>query len=209
MAHAGNIEIRPFAERDFEPLAELVRQVWESGLDEVTGTLAARLTLAAYLALHEWGLVAEHDGRLVGGILAGLRDTPGDGHWADVLESLEGQAAEIDPELPTRLLELAEVEVREAEVTRRLKESDAPQADAVIQLLILSPEARGRHLGSRLLDEALSWARSQGASGYFLMTDDECDVGFYDHLGIPRLETERIEYDDRPFHIYAYGGLLS
>lgn len=208
MQEHGDITVRPFEAQDFEPLAELVRQTWESDQDEVVGTLEAQLTLAEYLVEHDWGLVALAGDTLVGGVLATLRDTPSSERWEAVVTLLVGRARAIDPALPQRLRELAEVEVREAEETRRLRESGSPVADATILLLILSPQARGHHLGSRLLDEATSWARTQGARGYSLMTDDECDVGFYDHVGVPRIGTVEMERDGRPFGIYTYGELL-
>lgn len=208
MPAVEDVTMRPFEERDFEPTAELVRTAWESGLDANLGRLAAHTILATYLTEHDWGLVAEREGTLLGVVLAGLRHPGDNARWHEALASLEDEAKAQDPELPSRLRELGEVEVAEAEVTRHLKENDLPEADATIQLLILSPEARGRHLGTRLFESALAWIRSQGARGYFLMTDDECDVGFYDHRGIPRLESVEIQHEGRPFGIYAYGERL-
>lgn len=207
--NAHDITTRPFEAGDFEPLAEVIRQVWEADQDVPIGTLEARLTLAEYLVEHDWGLVALSGDALVGGVLASLHGTSADARWQGVTASLIEEARAMDPNLPQRLIELGEVEVREAEEMNRLRQGGAPISDATILLLILSPQARGHHLGSRLLCEATSWARGQGARGYFLMTDDECDVGFYDHLGIPRIETMEIEHEGRPFGIYAYGDLLS
>lgn len=207
--HIQDVAIRPFEAGDFEPLAMLMNEVWGSGGYSPEEVLADRIVLASYLVEHDWGLVAEHDGVLVGAILAGLRQPHPDALWTDKLTSLWEDAGRKDATLPARLLQISEVEVAEAEVTRRLKAEPLPQADATIQLLILSEGARGKHLGTHLLDSALAWMRSQNARGYFLMTDDECDVGFYDHRGIPRLETKQIEHEGRPFGIYAYGDLLA
>lgn len=204
-----DISVRPFGTGDFEPLAEVVCQTWGSGQGEALDTLGARLMLAEYLVEHDWGLVAYAGDTLVGGVLACLRDTPADAHWEATRASLVEQARSIDPTLPQRLHELGEVEVREAEEMERLRQSGTAMADATILLLVLSPEARGHHLGSRLLEAATSWAAKQGARGYFLMTDDECDVGFYDHLGIPRIGSVEIEHEGRPFGIYTYGKLFA
>lgn len=208
MEDQTDLTIRPFRDDDVNAISELVRQTWISEPDVMAGTLAARAILGHYLMDHEWGLVAERAGKVRGTILAGLRDTDQSERWRPFVREVLERARAIDPSLPDRVREAAHDEVVEARITRELKASGSPQSDATIQLLLLSPEARGHHVGGRLLDGARTWMRSQGARGYFLMTDDDCDVGFYDHKGLTRMDTVAIEHEGSPFNIYTYGELL-
>ena len=43
-----------------------------------------------------------------------------------------------------------------------------------------------------------------GATGYYLITDDTCDVGFYDHLGLSRLVAEASAVEPG-INLYVYG----
>lgn len=208
MEESSDIIVRAFEARDVQAVAELMRCTWASGMDAQIGTLASLAILSSYLVDHEWGLVAEHDGRLMGTVLAGLRRSNHAERWSALTTGAMERARSIDPALPDRLRAEGDIEAEEARVTRSLKASDLPEADATVQLLVLAKEARGRHLGGRLFDGARDWMRSQGARGYFLMTDDECDVGFYDHKGLRRMVTTKVVHDGSPINVYAYGELL-
>lgn len=208
MEDLDDMIIRPLEEGDVRPIAELMRRTWASGLDREAGTISSLLLLASYLAEHEWALVAERDGQLLGTVVAGLRDTDQTERWAALSNAAVERARAIDPALPDMLMAEGDIEVEEARVTHALKATDLPEADATIQLLVLSEKARGRHLGATLFDSARDWMRSQGARGYFLMTDDECDVGFYDHRGLRRMVTTTVLHDGLPVSVYAYGELL-
>lgn len=203
-----DVDIRPFDAADVPAAAELFRRTWLGDLPPKEGSLAATLVLGAYLSDHAWGLVACDRKEMLGIILGGLRDTDQSARWARLGEEALAQARELDPSLPGRIQADSLIEAEEARMTQELKASDLPQADATIQLLLLAPGARGHHLGSRLLDAARSWFASQGARGYFLMTDDECDVGFYDHLGLQRMRTRSVETPRGTVGVYAYGELL-
>lgn len=218
----ASIQTRPLEPHDFGPLAHLMLEVWGPSDAGQPEELSAQALLASYLECAAWGRVALQEDQLVGAVLAGMRDTMADRrhqpqacHWPyPTLGSVLARACEIDPGLPDRMRAQHVVEVEEAHVTRELQARPMPESDATVQLLIVSERVRGRHVGSALFDAARRWMRSQGARGYFLMTDDECDYGFYDHAGLRRLRCETLgapstDPSDKPFHVYAYGERLS
>lgn len=208
MADQTELIVRPLQDDDVPAVIELFRRTWLGELPLEEGTLAATLVLCEYLSDHAWGRVVECPRGLLGVVLAGLRQTDQSGRWASLREDALAAAQETDPSLSTRLTADVATEVEEARVTRTFKASGLPQADATIQLLLLAPEARGRHLGARLLDAARTWMRSEGARGYFLMTDDDCDVSFYDHMGLERMSAQPVETDGGSINIYVYGESL-
>ena len=84
-------------------------------------------------------------------------------------------------------------------------------ADAAVKLLIVSPDAKGLGLGGRLFSAALDHLREAGASGYHLLTDDSCDVGFYEHKGLAQAKRRRsraywpgVDPEKDEFYVYVY-----
>ncbi|PWM32929.1 MAG: hypothetical protein DBX94_05215, partial [Coriobacteriia bacterium] len=85
---------------------------------------------------------------------------------------------------------------------------------AEIKLLIVSPAAQGLGVGGRLFGEAKRRAAELG--GFYLLTDDSCDVGFYEHKGMRRMakRASAVEApacpqtadadDDGDFNLYVY-----
>jgi GNAT superfamily N-acetyltransferase len=56
---------------------------------------------------------------------------------------------------------------------------------AWVEDMVLAPEYRAKGIGRRLLDAALEWARSRGATRAQLLVDldNAPALGYYDHLG--------------------------
>ena len=105
--------------------------------------------------------------------------------------------------------------VEEAGLAHEYELTGAAEVACVVKLLIVSPEARGLGLGRRLFDAVRSYLRERGAAGYHLLTDDSCDVSFYEHMGLARAMDRKSEVawpggdpatDD--FHVYVYSERL-
>ena len=82
-----------------------------------------------------------------------------------------------------------------------------------ITLLAIDPASQGHGIGKALLADAVAYLQSRGAAGFFLATDDGCDFGFYDHLGLERIAARETpiaakSQGEQPFHVYLYGALL-
>lgn len=80
----------------------------------------------------------------------------------------------------------------------------AREAAAEFKLLIVSPAARGLGVGGGLVSRGEDHLAQTGATGYYLITDDTCDVGFYDHLGLSRLVAEASAVEPG-INLYVYG----
>lgn len=196
---------RPFAPEDFEPVAELFYRQWGTEAGERLGRLDARINVCNYLMDADWGVVAEGvDGRLLGALLVetGAQTEAMRSSWRTRREELLAQVA------PGATFghEVCRVEAEELALSRRFREKAAgqPEAAAEFKLLIVGSKARGLGVGGGLLRLGENHLRQAGARGYYLITDDTCDVGFYDHLGLSRLVTEA-SVAEVGVNLYIYG----
>ena len=207
----AELTFRPFDEKDFERLAELVGRTWLADFPSRAQMAAGRVELAHYLAQSTWSLVAERGDALMGAVLLAERGgEPVPGAWA-ALEELLATEAEKDPELSEAIrTEMSGVE-EEAALEAEYAATGAPGTAAAVKLLIVSPDAKGLGIGGRLFSAALEHLREVGATGYHLLTDDACDVSFYEHKGLTRAMRRRSRAywpgadpttDD--FHVYVY-----
>ncbi len=188
----AELTFRPFDEKDFEPLAELVGRTWLSEFPARAQEAAGRVELAHYLAPATWSMVAELGDKIMGVVLVVERgrENPDAQAWSS-LEARLAAEAEKDPELAEAIrVEMSGVE-EEALLESEYAATDAPGTDATIKLLIVSPDAKGLGIGGRLFSAAAEHLRETGARGYHLLTDDACDVGFYEHKGLERAMRRR------------------
>lgn len=208
----AELTFRPFDEKDFEPLAELVGRTWLSEFPPRAQVAAGRIELAHYLAPATWSLVAEREGKIMGAILLVERgrETPDAGAWTSLEERLTAEA-EKDPELAEAVRVEMDGVREEAELEGEYAATGAPGVDATIKLLIVSPDAKGLGIGGRLFSAAVEHLRETGARGYHLLTDDACDVGFYEHKGLVRAMRRRsgaywpgVDSATDEFYVYVY-----
>lgn len=180
-----NVTFRPFEDGDFGMAAELVRQTWCEELGPVAGPLAARQELAGYLKVSTWSMTAWEGNDLLGIMLVAdhNKEVEDAARWADE-EAFNQRMAQMDPEV-ARLVDVELGGVREeAEVFASYQATGAPEADVAFKLLVVSKQAQGLGLGKKLFGMAVDAVRADGVPGYHLMTDSNCDVTFYDHLGL-------------------------
>ncbi len=208
---------RPFTEADFDAVARLFQAQWCGEISEKAGRLASQIDLCAYLTQANWTLVAEKPqvngcvSDLLGVALLGLRDRecPGAADWTARREDLLAQAA-ADPALLAEVKSDVDLLSEEAELAREYARSGQVGAAAELKLLIVSPAAQGLGVGGRLFSAARK-AAHEVAGGMFLITDDSCDVGFYEHKGLMRTVTRPARvaqlatpHDPATFNLYVY-----
>lgn len=212
MTQTEKLTWRAFAPDDFERAAELLGRTWLPEFDEAAQRAASQIELAHYLAQTTWSLVAERDGEILGVVLLAERDREVDegAGWSE-LEARLTRAAEKDPTLAEAVrTEMGGVH-EEAELEREYAATDPVGGAAAVKLLIVSPDAKGLGLGGRLFSTALEHLREAGAEGYHLLTDDSCDVGFYEHKGLARAMRRRsraywpgVDPETDEFYVYVY-----
>ncbi|MBM6774408.1 GNAT family N-acetyltransferase [Olsenella profusa] len=214
--NAAGLALRPFEEGDFRPLVNILAQTWLADYPGLPGELASTVELCDYLSQATWSRVAERGGRLLGAVLLREPDrVPEDAdRWRERGAAAEREAAKAPECARVMDLEMAGV-IEEAGLERDYEMTGTAEASFAVKLLIVSPEARGLGVGGRLFCAARSYLRERGAAGYHLLTDDSCDISFYDHMGL-RQEMSRVSQVAWPgsdpagdsFHIYVYSERL-
>ncbi|MDD5800206.1 MAG: GNAT family N-acetyltransferase [Coriobacteriales bacterium] len=201
-----NLSYRPFKQEDFEPLAGLVAHMWFADAAQRAQPLLGAAELSAHLRCHNWSQVACADGVARAAVLVTLHGREDQRqHWDAVRHSYEERLRQlVGPHETNSQLELID---QEAQASARLESKGKPWADATIELLIVSPSLRGTGVGTRLLHAAGDHLHREGARGFYLMTDDGCDYGYYDHLGYERVYQHESSYPGVA-NVYAYAHLL-
>ena len=212
MTQTEKLTWRAFEPGDFEGAAALLGRTWLPEFDEAPQRTASPIELAHDLAEATWGLVAERAGQVLGVVLAVEpgREAPDAARWAELEERLT-RAAEKDD----ALAEAVRVEMdgvrEEAALEREYAAAGGVGADAALKLLIVSPDAKGMGLGGKLFSAGVERLRAAGAAGYHLLTDDSCDVGFYEHKGLTQAMRRRsraywpgVDPEVDEFYVYVY-----
>lgn len=216
MTQTEKLTWRAFAPEDFERAAVLLGRTWLPEFDGAAQRAASQIELAHYLPQATWSLVAERAGEILGVVLLAERgqEAPEGAGWAE-LEARLTRAAEKDPRLEEAVRTEMDGVREEAELEREYAAGDPAGAGAAVKLLIVSPDAKGLGIGGRLFSAALDHLREAGAAGYHLLTDDSCDVGFYEHKGLTQAMRRRsgaywpgVDPERDEFYVYVYDQLL-
>ena len=216
MTQTEKLTWRSFAPEDFERAAVLLGRTWLPEFNGAAQRAASQIELAHYLSQATWSLVTERAGEILGVVLLAERgkETIEGAGWAE-LEARLTRAAEKDSQLAEAVRTEMDGVREEAELEREYAAGDPAGADAAVKLLIVSPDAKGLGIGGKLFSAALDHLRESGATGYHLLTDDSCDVGFYEHKGLARAMRRRssaywpgVDPEKDEFYVYVYDQLL-
>lgn len=70
--------------------------------------------------------------------------------------------------------------------------------------MMLSPEAKGTGIGRRMFAEASGYLQVKGCRGMYWVTDTDCNVGFYDHMGAERVAERDLRLTEGTLTRYVY-----
>lgn len=201
MRPVDELVYRPFEEEDLDQVAELFREQWCSELDQRLGKVAAQATVCNYLMDADWGCVTELRGDVLGVALmaSGNKDAVSRTYWRGLRDET---LAQVGPRARFGI-EVGAVEYEEGQLAHAYAQEGGACSDTEVKLLIVSPRSQGLGLGRALIEKCGRRAKDLGRRGFFLITDDTCDVGFYDHMGLMRQMKAPSEAEPQ-INLYVY-----
>lgn len=203
-----DVRARALREADIPTLGRLLAKDWYQELEPEHAVLVGTDQLLFNLSQAGGAVVATDErGEFLGICLAdwGESDPADVALWAGMAARLREQADERGLALRPE----PSVETEGHDLLSRVAGERGGENVGELELLYVAAEARGRGLGRRLMEAGLSWLRECGATRYRLVTDDACDWGLYEHLGLLRVgEVTSVSANDPGLRIYAYEGQL-
>lgn len=193
---------RPFVPTDFDQICSLVARVWHADGSYEESFLSGHIDASYFLSVSKFLYVAEKNGAVVGLIFAGDGMTyPENKSWRIIEVSAQDVA---DTEIESDYFQLGAQYIQtETELIDAFRNSDDPRSTWEVTLLCIDPHEQGKGIGGRLFALAIDYFRTQHASGFFLATDDSCDVDFYDYKGLEQISSADV-FPDQDNSVSAY-----
>jgi GNAT superfamily N-acetyltransferase len=228
--HTQELTLEQPTERALSAAAKLVGKTWYPDEPAKWDGLCEKIELAHHLEHATYVRAAMLGDRFAGIVAAGPAQSEAGTARADAgalwyRNHMRAYAPWVlgTPDEPRIGLALVPI-TAEIALTQELVERGDARSAWEITLLVVDPACHGHGIGRTLFSGALDYLRAQSAPGFFLATDDGCDFGFYDHLGLERIvsreaavcrETPRRDNatatnktGDVPFCAYLYGAWL-
>lgn len=206
------VSIREARLTDLDELADLYCTLWTNSLrnrgDFEDAMLAGRYNIAMQCQRSPIALVAEADDVPIAACCVGIFDAGAprtNPYWQERYQELLAQATERAQGADERLEGCLFGDTREKATADRFAATGNPYAQGQINLIIIRPEWQGKGLGRRLIDRARAELRAHGCDKFFLMTDNQSDYAFYDHLGMTRIGEDHSQDTGDGFTVYIYG----
>ena len=202
------VTYREFRDDDLDALIDIIAKQWFPYLDNKEAIICATGEVIEHIANSTRGLVGELDGKLMGVCFARWGECGRQDMWLECLQSLIS-VNKISFNIERELALLQD----ETSLMEEVSSNFGDEGVGALELLIVSPEARGYGIGGSLMKMSLDWLREQGATDYRLVTDDDCDWAFYEYKGLKRMGEREITFagaqdETQPFNIYVYQGKL-
>ncbi|MGG0643502.1 GNAT family N-acetyltransferase [Sporosarcina gallistercoris] len=202
----ASIQYREIKREDYPALEKIICDTWEyeKYSSPQVAKQMAKYFLASSLANQTFTCVAENNGVAVGVIMAKVDEnfhTPIRFATQELLAAGNLKRTEEGRHVAT-LLESID------RLNKRLLKQSGMQFDGELALFIVGSDQRGNGIGGELYNRFLKYTQAAGIESYYLFTDSDCNVGFYEHKGLKRMdeETHNLKpYVDEDMSFYLYG----
>jgi len=184
---------------DLVPLAEMINSEWKFDIySKENGLKMAMHYLLICIDGSNAARVLEVEGKTAGIIVVSDMDGP----KIDMSAERDRLLAEMsgDPGLEDYQKDFKALYGTYSEFAEHHKRPDWSE----LKLLILSNQIRGGGLGRKMMEEAKAISRSFGMKGLFFYTDNDCNTGFYDHIGAVRTDSKRISLMGEELDVFGY-----
>lgn len=202
--------IVPFEDDDLPKLISIIEHVWYLDGDESKdeSRSLATIDVAYFISVSTHRFVAKQDGQILGLIFCSNGETPVDYEkWQKLEQESTIHAKKLFSQADFEDYEIfGEVESR---LVHNYWNTNTNDSKWEITLFCVNPAVKSQGIGGMLFSYILSFMKEQGAKHYFLVTDDDCDFGFYQHKGLTCKDKTAIKSSTKDFGFaYIYAGDL-
>ncbi|WEV63723.1 GNAT family N-acetyltransferase [Bifidobacterium sp. ESL0732] len=207
----------PMIWSDVEAITRQFDETWGHyapfGNDKKLSMLLSYHFVLHYIEPATRGEIAHKNGQFMGVVLSRVVGQP------VMFGNVAQEMAKIDERLnstPAGHRALADLELG-FEIERRMeRQTDInDKAPAEVELFLVSSASRGHGVGGQLWSRTMDYFERSHAPAFYLHTDSDCDVSFYDRHGMKRIaerEEQRHPDDGRdpqmaPSKMYIYAGV--
>lgn len=190
-----NAQFRKIKKSDYDEIKRLILDTWKIE-DDFTNEKAVDLYMDAflydYLAWSNYKIVVM-DGNKIAGFLLGRSDKKS--YYGKILKykpvamfakfRLFVQPSGRDG---LRILRITD------RVNRKLMKHHTKDYEGELCLFSVSKEYKGKGYGTQMLERFHEFLKKTGATNYFLYTDTDCNVGFYERFGYELISLDTVEF---------------
>ena len=178
------VSFRPMQAGDLGTIERAFELTWASPIGAGTpiGSLGTRYCVKHYQSISTRCEVAVKDNEILGVTMARVAGKPLAFPAAGKELNQIAQQMERDPAGKRLLDHTREWYRNELELERSAQLGE--YANAELELFLVMSRARGLGVGGRMFNRVRDYFFACGAPGFFLHTDSDSDVGFYEHQGM-------------------------
>jgi len=209
----NDVITRNIEEKDMAALKSLIVEAWGDGwnlnaYDHDTEFFQSLLEvyLSIFLGPSTFGRVAVMDGKVIGAILCSAVCEPTCFRQLQSNRALHTLALLCATE--AERMDVVEHMSVSFQAIGQLVENKLGDYYGCLEFIVVAKQAQGLKIGKKLWNEAAAYFNSVGAESIYLISDSQCNTGFYDHNGFTKVETGKAVYNystgQKEFDIYLY-----
>ena len=205
----NGVTYRPIRRGDYPALKEMINQsfgLYRYISDPVVLNTLLNSYLQSCLAEQTFGRIAEKNGQVIGVIMGQAQGQYNPLRHGPYLAAFAYYSAKLHLQGALRRCDLSSYTTMH-QIYKQLLAPHQKEFNGVLTLFAVTAQSRGLGVGKALLGELLTHLAEGGTRRFYLYTDSTCNVGFYNHQGFKRIETQPFTppSPQKPMEVYLYG----
>jgi len=196
----SDVIFRDIEEKDLPELKSLIVEAWGEGwnlgrFDQNTDFFQALLEvyLSIFLNSSTFGKVAMMESKVVGAILCAVNGEVE--KFRQLQKDRASQTLVLLSATESERMDIIEHLSISFHAIGQLLEQAVDAYDGSLEFIAVAEQAQGLKIGKMLWNEASDYFKSKEVNSIYLITDSQCNTGFYDHNGFSRVRVKEAVYN--------------
>ncbi len=173
-----------------------------SRMDDSVSLPFIDIVLTDYLSRSNYGKAAIVDGEFAGFIMGRAGDAPMIISDEEKERRIDADVCSVSGTVKGRYILRYNSRIEAAD--EDMLASAGHDFDGEIVGFIVKDKFGGKGIGKVLVEGFVKYALSRGCASLYIMTDDYCNYGFYDHLGCEKIAVRKVRTMIRKDRFYLY-----